>query len=63
MQSLKDDKSVIIKGADKSETMIVSDHEDYIKETRKQLEDKEVYLEVLRDSSALVRTAFKSLKK
>ena len=63
MQSLKDDKSVIIKGADKGETMIVSDHEDYIKETRKQLEDKEVYLEVLRDSSALVRTTFKSLEK
>ena len=60
---MKDDKSVIIKGADKGETMIVSDHEDYIKETKKQLEDKEVYLEVLRDSSALVRTTLKSLKK
>ena len=63
MQSLKDDKSVIFKVADKGETMIVSDHEDYIRETRTQLEDKEVYLGVLRDSSALVRTTFKSLKK
>ena len=43
--------------------MIVWDHEDYLKETSKQLEDKEVYLEVPNDSSALVSTIFKSLEK
>ena len=43
--------------------MIVWDHEDYLKETSKQLEDKEVDLEVPNDSSALVSTIFKSLEK
>ena len=43
--------------------MIVSDREDYIKEATKQLEDKEVYMEVPNDSSALVSTIFKSLEK
>ena len=43
--------------------MIVWDHEDYIKEVTKQLEDKEVYMEVPNDSSALVSTIFKSLEK
>ena len=63
MYSLKDDKSIIIKGADKGAAVIVWDREDYLKEASKQLEDKEVYLEVPNDSSALVSTIFKSLKK
>ena len=61
--SLKDDKSIIIKGADKGVTVIVWDREDYIKDASKQLEDKEVYLEVQNDSSALVNTIFKSPEK
>ena len=61
MYSLKDDKSIIIKGADKGSA--VWDREDYIKEATKQLEDKEVYMEVPNDSSALVSTIFKSLEK
>ena len=63
MYSLKDDKSIIIKGADKGAALIVRDREDYLKEARKELEDKEVYLEVPNDSSALVRTIIKSLEK
>ena len=63
MYSLKDDKSIIIKGADKGSVVIVWDREDYIKEATKQLEDKEVYMEVPNDSSALVSTIFKSLEK
>ena len=43
--------------------MIVWDCEDYLKEASKQLEDKEVYLEVPNDSGALVSTIFKSLEK
>ena len=43
--------------------MIVWDREDYLKEASKQLEDKEVYLEVPNDSSTLVRTIIKSLEK
>ena len=63
MNSLKDDKSIIIKGADKGVAVIVWDCEDYIKGATKQLEDKEVYMEVPNDSSALLSTIFKSLKK
>ena len=63
MYSLKDDKCIIIKGTDKGAAVIVWDHEDYIKEATKQLEDKEVYMEVPNDSSALVSTIFKSLEK
>ena len=63
MYSQKDDKSIIIKGADKDAAVIVWDREDYLKEASKQLEDKEVYLEVPNDSSALVRTVIKSLEK
>ena len=63
MYSLKDDKSIIIEGADKGAVVIVWDHEDYLKEASKQLEDKEVYLEVPNDSSALVSTILKFLEK
>ena len=63
MYSLKDDKSVIIKGDDKVVAVIAWDGEDYVIEASKQLEDKEVYLEVPNDSSALVSTIFKSLEK
>ena len=63
MYSLKDDKSIIIKGADKGAAVIVWDREDYLKEASKQLEDKEVYLEVPNDSSALVSTILKFLEK
>ena len=59
MYSLKDDKSIIIKGADKGAAVIVWDREDYIKEAK----DKEVYMEVPNDSSALVSTICKSLEK
>ena len=41
----------------------VWDCEDYIKEASKQLEDKEIYMEVPIDSSALVNTIFKSFEK
>ena len=63
MYSLKDDKSIIIKGVNKGAAVIVWDREDYIKEESKKLEDKEVYMEVPNDSSAPVSTIFKSLEK
>ena len=43
MYSFEDNKSIIIKGADKGAAVIIWDREDYLKETYKQLEDKEVY--------------------
>ena len=64
MYSLKDDKSIIIKGVDKGAALIVWEREDYLKETIKQLEEKEVYLEeVPKISNVLVTTIFKSLAK
>ena len=63
MYSLKDDKSIMIKGADKGAAVIVWDREDYLKDAGKQLKDKEVYLEVSNDWSALVSAIFKSLEK
>ena len=63
MYSLKDDISIIIKGADKGASVIVWDREDYIKEASKQLEDKEVYMEVPNDSSAIVSAICMSLEK
>ena len=61
--SLKDDKSIIIKGADSGAAGIVWDRENYLKKGSKQLEDKQVYPEVPNDSTALVSTIFKSLEK
>ena len=45
LYSLKDDPSIIIKGADKG-YVVVWDREDYLKEAYKQLDDREVYEEV-----------------
>ena len=39
---MKDDQSIIIKDANKDMTVIVQNHEDYLKETSKKLEYKEV---------------------
>ena len=59
MYSLKDDKSIIIKGAEKGAVVIVWNREDYIKEATKQLEDEEVYIEVPNDS----KRSFSPLRK
>ena len=59
---MRDNKSVIIKGADKGAAVIVWGHEVCIKEANKQLEYKEVYQDVPNDLSALVNTIFKSLE-
>ena len=58
MYSLNHDKFIITKGVDKGVPVIVWDREDYLKAASKQLEDKEMYMEVPNDSSALVNTIF-----
>ena len=63
MYRLKDDKSIIIKGADKDAAVIVWDREHYIKEASKQLEDKEIYLEIPNDLSDLREVSLRLLKK
>ena len=46
LYSLKDDPSIIIKGADKGSVVVVWGSKDCLKEAYKQLGDKEVYEEV-----------------
>ena len=40
LYSLKDDPSIIIKGADKGSVVVVWDIEDYLKEAYRQFDDK-----------------------
>lgn len=63
MYGLKDDKSIINKGPDKVAAVIIWEIEDYLKEAIKQLEDKEVYLELLNDPIALLSIIFKPEKR
>ena len=63
LYSLKDDPSIIIKGADKGSVVVVWDREDYLKEAYRQLDDKEVYEQVPDDPSVLANTLRKALEK
>ena len=63
LHSLKDDRSIIIKGADKGSVVVVWDREDYLKEAYRQLDDKEVYEQVPDDASVLANTLMKALEK
>ena len=63
LYSLKDDPSIIIKGADKGSVVVVWDREDYLKEAYRQLDDKEVYEQVPDDPSALANILIKALEK
>ena len=55
---MKNDNSIVIKGADKGSGVIVWDREDYLKEANKQLSDEEVSKEVTNDPSTLESTIF-----
>ena len=60
--SLRDDSTIIVKGADKGSVVVAWDRKDYLKEAYKQLEDREVYEEVSNDPNALVNTIIKALE-
>ena len=60
--NLRDDPTIIIKGADTG-SAVVWDREDYLKEVSKQLEDKDVYEEVQNDPSILINTIMRALEK
>ena len=51
LENLKNDKSIIIKSADKGSSVVVWDREDYLKEAEDQLSDDSVYEEVVGDPS------------
>ena len=49
LNSLRDDTFIIIKEADKGSDVVVLDKDDYLKEAKKQLSDKETYEELSSD--------------
>ena len=55
LYDLKNDKSIVIKSANKSSAVVVWDREDYIKEAEKQLGDEQVYEEVSNDAAPLLK--------
>ena len=61
--SLRDDSTIIVKGADKGSVVVAWDRKDYLKEAYKQLEDREVYEEVSNDPNVVVNTIIKALEK
>ena len=63
LYSLRDDSTIIIKGAVKGSVVLVWDRKDYLKEAYKQLEDREVYKEVSNDPNVLINTIIKALEK
>ena len=59
--NLRDNQTIIIKGAGKVSAVVIWDREDYIKEASKQIEDKNVFEEVQNDPSILINTITHSL--
>ena len=60
---LKNDKTIVIKGADKGLVVVVWDRDDYIQEAEKQLGDKEIYEEVSNDPQPLIDTIHRAVEK
>ena len=60
---MKNDNTIVIKGADKSSGVIVWNREDYLKEAHKQLSAEDVYEELKNDPSNLQSTIFTALNK
>ena len=54
LYNLKNDKTIVIKGADKGSAVVVWDREDYIKEVENQLGDTNIYEEVPNDAKPLM---------
>ena len=63
LHDLKNDKSILIKSADKGPTVVVQDREDCIKEAEIQLGDSDAYEEVLDDPEPLISTTHRTIEK
>ena len=46
LRNLADDRSIVIKGADKGSSVVIWDREDYLQEASKQLRDTNIYEDV-----------------
>ena len=62
MRSLQNDRSVIIKPADKRLAVVVWERQDYLKETERQLSDNSIYKEVKVTEKDLIDLVDKSNK-
>ena len=62
MRSLQNDRSVIIKPADKGSIVVIWDRQDYLKEAERQLSDSSIYKEVKVIEKGLVDLVDKSNK-
>ena len=60
---MKNDKSIVIKGADKGSAVVIWEREDYIKEEEKQLGDSDVYEDVPDDPEPLVSIIHRTIEK
>ena len=54
MRALADNKTILIKKADKGSCVVVWDHNDYIKEAEKQLNDTRIFSKILKLIEKLV---------
>ena len=63
LYDLKNDKSIVIKSADKGSAVVVWDRENYIKEAKKQLGDSDVYEKVPDDPEPLISTIHRTIEK
>ena len=61
--SLKNANSIIIKEADKGSAVVVWDREDYLKEVKNQLNDKNVYKELTGDVEGALEKIIKTVLK
>ena len=62
MYILKNDTTIVIKGADKGSAVVVWDREDYIKEAENQLGDTNIYDEVPNDAKPLMNIILNTLE-
>ena len=63
MYNFKNDRTIVIKEADKGSAVVIWDKKDCLLEAEKQLSCKETYEEVSSDPSFLIRTIHDTLKK
>ena len=60
---LKNDKTIVIKGANKGSAVVVWNRDDYIQEAKNQLGHKEIYEEVSNDPEPLIDTIHRAVEK
>ena len=60
---MKNDKNIVIKGADKGSAVVAWDRDDLMKGAEKQLGDSDIYEEVSDDPEPLISTIHKTIEK